>query len=103
LLVNPFDLGLTPEANGFVSISKAGWEKKGDDCLLPGLEGTPVFDFNICPSLADILCYALGFMLISRGKYLSDKLTINPNVSSPFVNTGHELAVFPWCLVWVMR
>jgi hypothetical protein len=102
-LVDPSDLGLTPEANGFAPISKAGWEKKGDDCLVSGLEGAPVFDFDISPSLADILCYALGFILASRGKYLGDKLTINPNVSSPFITTGHELAVFPWCVVWAVR
>jgi hypothetical protein len=98
LLLDPFDLSLTPKSNGFASISKAGWEKKGDDCLIPGLESAPVFDFDIRPSLADVLCYALGFIVTTGGNYLGDKLTINPNVSSPFINAGHELAVFPWCL-----
>ena len=67
MLVDPFDHRFTPEADGFASIGKAGWEKKGDDCLVSGLEGTPVFDFDISPSLADILCYALGFVVTSGG------------------------------------
>jgi hypothetical protein len=103
LLVDPLDLGLAAEANGFASISKAGREKKSDDCLISDLEGAPVFDFDISPSLADIRCYALGFIVTSGGKYFGDKLTMNPNVSSSFITSGHGVAVFPWCVVWAVR